>query len=297
MEISYFKDFIALSDAGSFQTAADERFTSQPSLSRHIKLLEQNLGASVFNRTTRKVELNDIGQILLPYAKDITRLYDELTKKIADHQRDVRSIVIIGVIPSMARYNVPDLLEWAQNSNPLLSIQLIEEGTEELIKLLEEELCDFAFISRFRNDRDSLGNGYEYITFESDVLVAVMSSQHPLAKERAIAISQFKDERLILPKPEVIRSKLISAFKKNGFSPNTIFHSSRFTDSVDMVRKGMGIAFALKSSTEAYSKEGVSIYELDSDFILDISMIYREPRKMSHACESFLDSVSRWIKK
>ena len=295
MEINYFKDFIALSDIGSFQTAADERFTSQPSLSRHIKLLEEGLGASVFNRTTRKVELNDYGRILLPYAKEITRLYDELTKRIIDHQRDARSIVNIGVIPSMARYNVTDLLEWSQICHPFLSIRLIEEGTSKLTKLLEEELCDFAFISKFRNDKDSLGNEYKHITFESDVLVALMSSRHPLASERPISLSQFKNERLILPKPETINSKLISAFSNNGFSPNTIFFSSRIVDAADMVRKGMGIAFVLKSYTESYSQEGITMYELDSDFILDVSMIYLASRRMSPACESFLDSVNKWI--
>ena len=295
MEINYFKDFIALSDIGSFQMAADERFTSQPSLSRHIKLLEENLGVSVFNRTTRKVELNEYGQILLPYAKEITRLYDELTKKITDHQRNERSIVTIGVMPSMARYKVPDILEWARHCHPSLSIRLIEESTVGLTKLLEEGLCDFAFIHRFESDKDSLGGEYENITFASDGLVALVPSQHPLAGERSIAISQFRNERLILPKPEEINSKLISAFNKNGFSPNIIFFSSRVTDSADMVRQNMGIAIARKSSAKSYSQEGISIYELDSDFVMDISMIYPASKKMSLACGSFLDSVNKWI--
>ena len=295
MEIGYFKDFIALSELGSFQTAADERFTSQPSLSRHIKLLEENLGVSVFNRTTRKVELNEFGQILLPYAKEITQLHDELMKKITDRQKDAKNIVTIGIMPSMARYSITDLLEWAQRCHPFLSIRLIEENALKLTKLLKEEICDFAFTSRFRNDREPLEDEYEHITYESDVLVAITSSRQPLDGEGPIAISQFKNERLIFPKREDLNSKLISAFNENGFSPNIIFYSSRYIDAVDMVRKGMGIALALKSSTETSSQEGILIYKLDSDFILDVSMTYLVSRKMSRACESFLDSVNKWI--
>lgn len=295
MKISYLRDFIALAEIGNFQMAAEELFISQPSLTRHIKLLEGALGTTVFDRTTRKIELNEYGRLLLPYAKEITRLHDELASTIASRQRNASNLVTIGTVPTMSLYNIIDIIEQFKLKNPCLSIRIIEDSTSKLLQLLDEEYCDFAFLRKFRNDTEDPNDMLETLTLTSDVMVAIISSSHPLAGETNLTVSQLENESFFLPKGDILYRKLTSAFSNAGFQPNVAFIGSRVDDVTDMVRKGMGVAFMLKSSTRALPKQGLSIHELDSDFIMDISLTYLKSRKLSPSSASFLESVNMWI--
>jgi DNA-binding transcriptional LysR family regulator len=295
MKIRYLRDFLVLAETGNFQTAAEELFFSQPSLTRHIKLLEEDLGVPVFDRTTRKIELNQYGRLLLPYAKEITRLYDELAGSISSRQRSASNLVTIGSVPSMTQYNIPNILEWFKSRNPFTPIRIIEEGSSKLVQLLEEEQCDFAFVRAFRSDAENPGDERVTLPLTSEVMVALISPAHPLAKEKSLAISQFENESLILPKGELLYKKLVSAFIRAGFQPNIAYIGSRPDDAADMVRKGIGIAFMGKASTHSFSKDGITIHELDSDFIMDISLTYLKSRKMNPPCTSFLETVMTWI--
>ena len=74
MEIDYIREFVVLTETENFLEAAERLFISQSSLTRHIKSLEEDLGMQVFDRTTRKVTLNNFGKLFLPYAKEISRI-------------------------------------------------------------------------------------------------------------------------------------------------------------------------------------------------------------------------------
>ena len=295
MKINYLKEFITLSEIGNFQLAAEMLFFSQPTLTRHIKLLEEALGVPVFDRTTRKIELNEYGRLLLPYAKEIVRLYDEVNDVVEYRQRSSRSLVTIGSIPSLASYSITKILETYQQQYPQHSIRVVEDGSTALIHLLEKELCDFAFVRRFHSDTAGTDEEFVSLPLCSDRIIVFLSSQHPLAKEKTLSISQFRNENLFLPKGDRLYNKLVSAFSQAGFQPNISFIGSRTEDVVDMVKRGMGIAFTLSSSTRFLPKDGISLHELDQDFSMDINLTYIKDRRMSAPALSFLQSVRMWI--
>ena len=77
MEISYFKDFVILAETKNFWAASERLYIGQSSLSKHIKTLERELGAPLFTRTSRKVELTEFGELMLPYAQSLSRMQYE----------------------------------------------------------------------------------------------------------------------------------------------------------------------------------------------------------------------------
>ena len=64
MDINYFKEFVVLAQTGNFMEAADILYSSQSTLSKHIKSMESELGVPLFDRTTRKVKISKYGQLL-----------------------------------------------------------------------------------------------------------------------------------------------------------------------------------------------------------------------------------------
>jgi len=77
MDINYFREFVILAQTGNFMEAAEILFCSQSTLSKHIKKMEREFGVSLFDRTTRNVEISKFGKLLLPYAQQITEIQDE----------------------------------------------------------------------------------------------------------------------------------------------------------------------------------------------------------------------------
>lgn len=82
MDIAILQDFVALAESETFLKAADVLSISQPTLSRHIKSLEAELGVTLFERTTRSLKLSEYGEVLLPYAKQIIELKNQLSGEL-----------------------------------------------------------------------------------------------------------------------------------------------------------------------------------------------------------------------
>ena len=92
MEISLIQEFVILAEVGNYMTAADSLYISQPTLSRHIKKIEDDLGFPLFNRNSRKVELNQAGKLFLPMrrrfyqlSRNIQICFRILKRKISIH--------------------------------------------------------------------------------------------------------------------------------------------------------------------------------------------------------------------
>ncbi len=83
MKIQSMREFLTLSELRNFNSASEKLFLSQPTLSRHIKELEEELGVTLFNRSTRRVELTECGEYFLPFARLIVNAEDEYTEGLA----------------------------------------------------------------------------------------------------------------------------------------------------------------------------------------------------------------------
>lgn len=87
MDIEYFREFSELAMTGNYLAAAAKLHLSQSTLSRHIQAFEKELGVSVFNRNTRKIELSKYGEIMLPFAQSIVAWQTEYTSALFNQKR------------------------------------------------------------------------------------------------------------------------------------------------------------------------------------------------------------------
>jgi DNA-binding transcriptional LysR family regulator len=86
----------AIAQEGSFRRAADSLFISQPAVSLQVQNLERQLGVVLFDRSGRKVELTDAGQVLLQYSERILKLCREAVQALAEVQGDGKGTVGLG---------------------------------------------------------------------------------------------------------------------------------------------------------------------------------------------------------
>lgn len=288
MEINYIKEFVTLAEIGNYMEAADILFISQSTLSRHIKTLEEDLGITLFDRTTRKVIINDFGKTFLPYAKEISNLQYDYTTAIFNRLNDISETITIGSIPVMAQYHITDVLANFQRENKNFKLNIIEADSSELTEMLRQGKCDFAFI----REHDDSDNEFTKISFTTDHMAAVFPRNHPLATRSSVSLEELKDESfLFLNKSTLMHTLCINACRAAGFRPNIAFTGYRAENIIDLVSKGMGVALLTKKPALYLESPGISIVDITPYFTTTISLAYAKNMKFTVAAKHFISSV------
>ncbi|MDS0525554.1 LysR family transcriptional regulator [Clostridium sp. SHJSY1] len=288
MEMNYIKEFVVLAEVGNFSEAAEHLFISQSSLSKHIKSIERELGVPLFNRSTRKVKLNEFGQVFLPYARQITNIQNEYTEAFFNKLENTKKSITIGSIPSMAQYNITDVLAEFKRNNNNITLNVIQAESDKLEDMLYENICDIAFI-REVNDVNNL---FTKLPYTSDTLVAIFPINHPFAKYKTISLEQLKSENfLLLPQDTILHNICKTSCKHKGFDPNIIFTDHRVENIIDLVVKGMGISLLSKKLAIYLFNPNISIVDISPSIYSHISLCYKKNTKLSVITNLFLSYI------
>ena len=245
MELRILREFLVLVETKNYWAASERLFMGQSTLSKHIQQLEKELGAPLFDRTSRKVELTAYGKLLIPYAKTITETGDACAERFALAREAENGKLLLGVIPSMVQYGITDLVMGFDTQARANLIRVVEEDSANLKELLRQGLCEMAFVRESKNwpvdDSDLIK-----LPYLEDRLVAVLPPTHPLAGQKSIPLAALKDETFILLRQQTIVYRIcIEACSRAWFKPNVAFDCHRLDSILDLVTQGMGIALLM----------------------------------------------------
>lgn len=242
MDISYFREFVILAETCNYWSAAERLFIGQSSLSKHIKTLENHLGAPLFDRTSRKVELTEFGQLMLPYAQSVSKLQYEYESAAFTYLHQQNEPLNIATIPVIAHYNITDILIKFQLNHPTIQVNIQEADTLVVREWLIDRKCHIAI---FRDSTAYLEHNPDKesqlvkIPYRNDRLLAVLPPDHPLAEEQEIELSQISTEPFALIQQDTMPYELcMRVCREAGFTPHVVFTSHNLEAILDMVRKG-----------------------------------------------------------
>jgi LysR family transcriptional activator of glutamate synthase operon len=285
MEINYLKEFVVLAQTGNFLEAADILYSSQSTLSKHIKSMESELGVSLFDRTTRKVSISKYGQLLLPYAQQIADLQEQYTATLQSRFETDRDTLTVGSIPALAEYNITDVLVNFKKSRPQSTLNIVQDGSDELKEMLRQRKCDLAFI-RFTNDMD---DDLVKIPYTVDTMVAVLPPTHPLATQKTIPLQMLADEDFVLSEKQTMLYRLsVSACEQSGFEPKIAYTDHKHENILAFVIKGMGVALMMKRLALYISSPKIAIVDITPSVSTQVSLCYLKGVNLSDAANHFM---------
>ena len=302
MEINYLREFVVLAQTRNFIEAADQLYSSQSTLSKHIKNLEKELGVPLFNRTTRKVEISKYGQLLLPYAKQIVDIQDQYAEVLKGYLDSEQDALTVGSIRAMAQYKIIDVLADFKKSCPQSTLNIIQAPTRDLKAMLRQQKIDLAFI----RDMNEVDDDLEKIPYTIDTLVAVLPITHPLAKQKLIPLQMLANDDFVLLEKESYQYRLcIIACEQCGFTPRVAFTDERVENLVESVSDGMGVALLMKPLALYLTNPKIALVDITPCVTTQISLCYLKAVKLSDAAKEFVkcaelkknDSVSTEHKK
>ncbi|WP_448850912.1 hydrogen peroxide-inducible genes activator [Corynebacterium sp. 335C] len=139
--------FVAIADTGHFGQAARRLGISQPSLSQALATLEQGLDVQLVERSTRRVLVTPIGRGLLPLARQVAEIADDIVARASGRTGDLAGPLSIGFIPTVAPYVLPNFLRLVRDELPELEPRIHEEPTEHLVEALRSGAIDVAIMA------------------------------------------------------------------------------------------------------------------------------------------------------
>jgi LysR family hydrogen peroxide-inducible transcriptional activator len=229
------KYLIAVAEEQHFGRAAERSFVSQPSLSAAIKNVEQELGVRVFERSKRGVKLTAIGEEIVAQAR---RTLEEAARiKTLAKQGKNRVRLKLGVIHTIAPYLLPQLVTALRKLAPEMSLDIEENMTANLDRLLRSGELDAAILAL---PYEAAGVEVEPI-YDEDFEV-VVPLKHPLAKRRRIPVSELDAaELLLLPIGHCLRDQVLSACEEFSQPPPPGRLGNSLETLRSMVASGLGI--------------------------------------------------------
>jgi DNA-binding transcriptional LysR family regulator len=194
------KTLITLAANKSYTKTAELLALTQPAISTHIRLLEEEYKIKIFVKDGSSIKLTSEGEILLKYAKKLQAIEEEILPEIIDSQNKIFNIRV-GMTPNCEESIIPFLLAEFAKHNFSYHFTLHTYPMTQLYTKLRTKEIDIGIIDGKNSDMR-----YRPITLDTDQLCLVVASNHPLANKELVRIEEIKKEKLIL-RPINIRSR------------------------------------------------------------------------------------------
>ncbi|MEU6810532.1 LysR family transcriptional regulator [Streptomyces sp. NPDC046831] len=240
MELQQMRYVVAVAETNSFTRAAEHCLVVQSALSRQIARLEQELGAKLFERTTRRVRLTPAGAAFLPAARQCLEAAERAAVEVAAAVGEVRGRLCVGLIPSVAAVDIPGALRDYRQRYPQVRISLRVGASDDLVEQVKQGAIEVAFLGLPTTVRPE---GVSCRELARDRLVAVVAPDHPLADEPAIDLRRLSSEVFVdLPAKTAGRAQSDLAFSAAGLTRDVAFEVTNADFLARLVGQGLGVA-------------------------------------------------------
>ncbi|PIC70605.1 LysR family transcriptional regulator [Sporosarcina sp. P16b] len=285
MELKDFQAFIQVANHLSFTKAAEHSFISQPSLSKSVKRLEHDLNVRLFNRSTRSLRLTDAGDIVYEQGKQILQLLGELPVLLEDLAEGVSGEIKIGMPPLIGTLFFPQIAKNLSTNYPHIKIELHELGAKVVEELVEKGQIDVGIIV-LPTDQDV----FHVQPFISDKFFLFVHHGHPFAKQDAVALTELKEEQLILfSKSFALHRYIINACKEVGFNPTISYESSQWDLIIELVAAKLGITLLPQSISTKFTNENIKMIPIEGPPLLwKLGIVTRKNSYHSFALKKFM---------
>ncbi|WP_454198050.1 LysR family transcriptional regulator [Nocardia sp. Marseille-Q1738] len=258
MELQQMRYVVAVAETNSFTRAAERCLVVQSALSHQIARLERELGAKLFERTSRRVRLTPAGAAFLPAARQCLDAAERAAAEVAAAVGEVRGRLAVGLIPTVAAVDIPGALRDFRQRYPHVRISLRVGASEDLAAQVEQGAIDVAFLGLPTTARP---RGVAAHELARDRLVAVVAPDHPLAGQPTVDLRRLSSEVFVdLPAGTAGRLQSDQAFSAAGLDRDVAFEVTTADYIARLV--GPGLAIAMLPAAYAPQLAGVVTIEV-----------------------------------
>ena len=292
MDIHRLMVFCKVIDLQSFTRAAEAVNLTQPTVSEHIRVLEESLGEKLVDRLGREILPTPAGKVLYRYAREIIQLRDKAVQAIVKFKGNLSGALLVGASTIPGTYILPRLVGTFKSSYPSIQITLKIGSSGEVVQKVLDGTVEFGVIgARWDEKRISLEEIY------SDELVLAVYPGHPWQGREDVELNELAGVHFVMrERSSGTRMVMAQALVAAGFSPSLLDVVAEMgsTEAVrEAVKARIGVSiissYAVREDIErnslyAVSLKGISIHR-------PFFLAQRKHRELSPLCSAFLEHL------
>jgi DNA-binding transcriptional LysR family regulator len=290
VDVQALRYFVEVARRQGFTRAAETLHVTQPAITKRVRALEEALGARLLVRERRRVTLTEAGRLVLERAQGVFDALRGIEEEVVELGAVHRGRLRLGVTPLVGVTFFPPLLAEFHRAHPGIVLELREEGSRHIEKLVAERELDVGAVV-LPTDEKVFGT----LPFVEDELAAILPADHALARRRSLALRDLRDSPFVLYRPEfALHGHVLAACERSGFAPVVVGESSHWDFIVEMVAAGIGVALLPPTIARQLDERRVRTVTMGDPVIpWKVALIWRRDRHLPPATRAWLALAER----
>ncbi|WP_281517766.1 LysR family transcriptional regulator [Ferranicluibacter rubi] len=270
--MTHVRSFIVLASELNFSRAARRLNMTQPPLSRQIRLLEEQLDVSLFERSSRRVALTPAGLTFLHEAQKLLAQGEAAMTAARRAARGSAGSVRVAFVGAATYTFLPDFIARARTAAPQIELELVQMETAEQLKAINEGQVDLGF-SRPLNGQHRLAS----LCVAREAMILAIPRTHPLAAHRRLRPDILNGEPFIMfsPQARYLHDMLTLMIAEHRIEPRIVQSMTHSQAILSLVSAGIGLAIVPAGTQNACSNEVIfRPLDLRDDCVAELHMIW-----------------------
>ena len=292
MEMHQIRYFLAVAKELNFTRAAERCNVAQPSLTRAIKLLEEELGGPLFHRERSRTHLSELGNMVLPYLTQVHEQTQTVKQQAIDFTRLKRTALKLGVMCTVSPTHLVDLIRTVQTRHEGIELQLSDASAavlEERLVSGDLEVGIYCVPGREHDER------LHYLPLFREQYMIVVPPNHPLSSRNAIRVKDLNGERYLNRTNCEFNGYAGPIFRERGAVCETVYRSDRDDWILAMIAAGLGFGFMPEYCVPEAAVVARPL--IDPEFWREVNLVTVRGRPHSPAVGAFVREAMRtqWL--
>ncbi len=281
---------MAVVEKGGFNKAAESLHITQPTLSRQIAQLEEEVGATLFERTTRKIVLTNEGLLLKRRAEEILSLVERTEKELAEQTDTVEGEIIIGGGQIDAIFDLGNMIREFHEKYPLVKFDFKTCSSDDVIDQMERGLIDIGIVL----EPISIDEYAYHKIGNTECSVVLMRADDPLAQKEKIKPEDLLDQPVILPLRQGSKNAIENWFGNYYSDIEVLLTNNLSANNAIFVYQGLGRGICNKSFFELFDESKLIAKPMDPIVETGSIFIWKRDVAMTRALELFISFISAY---
>jgi LysR family transcriptional regulator, hca operon transcriptional activator len=274
MELRHLRYFVAVAEAGSLTVAAERKLrTSQPSLSRQIRDLEDEVGAQLLKRNARGIELTPAGRTFLDHARSVLSQVEAAAEAARRIAHPAKPCFAIGFLTGHELTWMPEALQILHDELPNINVMISSQYSPQLASALVKGTVDAAFLRREKGVPE-----LAYRVLVKEPLVVVLPSDHRLAALKAISPGDLVREKFVTVSDTapVLRAIIDNYLKRSGINITPAHEADHLAMGMSLIASTRGVGL-LPAYAQNFLPSSLASRPLKGDTpTIDLVLGYKE---------------------
>lgn len=291
MEIRVLRYFLTVVREEGINRAAEALHITQPTLSRQLSQLEEEVGVKLFHRGAKKITLTNEGILLRRRAEEILSLVDRTEKELIEQDEFVEGRIVIGCGELAAVQVLPEIIESFQKKYPLVTYDIFTANADLVKEQMEKGLIDIGVLLE-PIDMEK----FDFIRLAGkERWVVLMRPDDPLAEKEAVSAGDLEDLPLILPRRTNVQNELSNWFGDSFKKAKILFTSNLSTNGAVMVERGLACSLVIEGSVPFWDKEKIACRPLSPELTANSALAWKKQQPFSLAATKFIEHMKCFL--